>query len=686
MNAVANATRNTTLNQEAPIATERDLVGRNFTRVLRRSKRKQTYSIDRQRDVCHSIEEMYKLNVVEELVMDDHSATAGEQWAQLYQLIEKKKRGAKSDGILCADYSRLARTMDEAERYYLECADVGLVILTQKEGLLSGKDAWVKRNAAAAANERFGENLGVATNSGVMSLLKAGIVPHSQLIPYAIDRLTTDMAGKPLYRLRRIGNKTVLKLSPAPPHEVLDTFEGETRNDFPRRQRNERGTLVIGNPAEIEVVRRIFNWYFVGDEKGKALSSPAIAKRLRADGTPGRRNISWNHKGVSKVLSNPIYTGIGISCKIGRAVHSLRHKDNPRLFGAPRRPEKSKSGSRRKTVKSINRPVEDWYVVKYPQLMSILPPRIRRLARNRNRALQGRSGLPVGQRAKANRWDESPYFLTGLLRVEHGNRRMWGLTSRYGEERKSYRSYTIPTDDRPEIVRQPAYKKTVNADLVEQCFIDILGRLTTADATLRQRVHDYAKQKLCDKSQANTDLTDLVKQKQEAEEHLDMILDCGPKARERAAEKARQLQSKIDGLDEIIRDLRARMWSFTEDDVPGVVDKVMSEFRSLGKHLMDADCHALRAIARQVLSSVMFNGLTREVTFNIVVPRRVLVAGASLLDQHWVSDLTPETKASDPVLTTSIPVAAYKFALPSDWSRGRVMTAVEPQKPLTQAA
>lgn len=647
---------------------EQDLCGMTFVPLYRRSKSKQTYSIERQRDVCRPMVEMYKLKLAAELVLDDHSATCGEQWAALYEVVERKRRGEKIDGIFCSDYSRIGRTMDEVERYYLDCADAGLLLLTQKEGLLSGKDAWIRRNAAAAANERFGENLAVNTTTGIMGLMKAGILPHTLLVPFGLDRLVTTLGHprKPLYRLRLNSDGVLRKLSADFPHDVLETYEGETRNDFPRRQKTEAITFAPGDDILLEVVRRAFQYYFIGDEFGMRLSFLQIARRFDREGLPSPRGTQWASPMVKNIILNPVYTGIGICNRRATGVHATRDKTTPKLFGTPRRPERAPNGKKRKGVKTIVRSSTDWFVVRYKNLMSILPPRTRRLARSRNRTER----ITPEKLARRAVWTQkrflkgdSRYFLTGLIYTEQGGLRMHGMTAtnRLGEKTYVYRKYFITHERRPEVMNDRRYKKSLDAIDLEGRFLELLADLAKRDLGFRDRVRQAAQAKLARETKNESSLDALVQAKQEFEDHLGLILRLGPKGRKLAANEADSLAAKIDEIEQQIADARSRRWTFMTGDVESVVDGVVKQFKKLPAVLDGADHHLLRKLAIHIVERIIFDGLTNEVTFHLCVPARLLTPDATWADVLQGDDFSLKREIGSSQIASPLRFGSYKF-------------------------
>lgn len=69
------------------------------------------------------------------------------------------------------------------------------------------------------------------------------------------------------------------------------------------RLRDERGSQLVIEPAEAELVRRIFREFIAGT------ATAEIARRLNREGVRAQRGGEWYQGTVSKVLANPLYVG-----------------------------------------------------------------------------------------------------------------------------------------------------------------------------------------------------------------------------------------------------------------------------------------------------------------------------------------------------------------------------------------
>ena len=85
---------------------------------------------------------------------------------------------------------------------------------------------------------------------------------------------------------------------------------------------SEDGKMLVVHEPEAQIVRMMFDWYVYGDETGKKLSTPKIARRLSDLQIPTWHDIhqtgskkerewgQWSHGSVYKMLRNETYKGI----------------------------------------------------------------------------------------------------------------------------------------------------------------------------------------------------------------------------------------------------------------------------------------------------------------------------------------------------------------------------------------
>jgi hypothetical protein len=140
-------------------------------------------------------------------------------------------------------------------------------------------------------------NISSDTIRELVPLTKAGF-DAGRPTPYGFDRLVVDSKGKHLYTVRNLGVGVRHKMFPDGRVEV---YENEER---PAKDKSARSTLVLGDPARVAVVRRIFE-ASACEEKGMR----TIAQELNAEGIPSPRGGLWSISVIRSISVNEVYYG-----------------------------------------------------------------------------------------------------------------------------------------------------------------------------------------------------------------------------------------------------------------------------------------------------------------------------------------------------------------------------------------
>lgn len=267
--------------------------------------------------------------------------------------------------------------------------------------------------------------------------------------------------------------------------------------------------------------------------------------------------------------------------------------------------------------------------------------------------------------ARRSALGDSPYFLTGLVFTDPSELKLHGNTCKlvYNGRTFEYRQYAIVRERRCDIIKGADYKKSVDADALEGAFVHLIGRLASSGCDLRQHVTNMIKAKLVDNKNSPNAVQELVTRKQDAEDHVKMILKLGPKAKQLAHEDVEALLSNIELLEQEIRDTRFSRWSLTEADVPVITNQVCSQFSELQKYITGADYGLLRRIALNLVNRIVFNGLNRQITIQLRLPQKMIAGGYSLDQIFRGDDFSLETKTLSPKNPSHFGIGTYKFQI-----------------------
>jgi DNA invertase Pin-like site-specific DNA recombinase len=121
--------------------------------------------------------------------------------------------------------------------------------------------------------------------------------------PYGYDVLAVGPDGTGKWRVRYDGHNKRLRVWP---DGRVERYDGP--DNFPPKDRDDRLFLVPSDPARVETVRRIFEWFTT-----EAVSVRGLATRLNDLHIPPVMGQAWYHFRVRKLLQNPVYkTGLPV--------------------------------------------------------------------------------------------------------------------------------------------------------------------------------------------------------------------------------------------------------------------------------------------------------------------------------------------------------------------------------------
>ncbi|CAN5407656.1 hypothetical protein BH09PLA1_BH09PLA1_01470 [soil metagenome] len=604
--------------------------------VYRCSTGDQLNSIERQREACRKYAKEHGLIIVKEIVLEAKSATQGQQLVYLNAIIKDQIDGViHIGGILFSDFSRIARIADDAERFFLDARDAGLKIVTQKDGLIAGKHAWIKKGIAGEASEAFGENHSIQTNGGYTLSMVKGLIPHTGVAPYGVDRRFVSSTGEPLCILRRQPGGITLKLAPHPPHEVIETFVGKSRRRCVLRQGNDRIELVPGDPSAADAVRFIYRSFF--DER-EPKGCHWIARSLNDRGTFAPGGKPWHTTSIRAIIMNSAFSGVGVANRLDGSVHSTRGIGSPVQHSEPRRPgyitpkNEDEPRRKRKRVPYLIKPVQDWLLVKLPALFDYLgDAHLRRRAKAYRRHVRLKTQKNPARQARRGR-SNPQYFLAGLITAQPASVPMIGVpTLREKDGRAStYRYYYASrATNRPKTGDPIAAR--LRADHVEEAFLAALEEVLACPDAVCADVKKFIAEKYEAAIAARADLAPLLAERDEKEEHLKMILRLGPRAKKLAAEDVHRLEARLDDLDLLVREAQRGVPAKPEDTsaIAASIKKQLGELREI---VRQRPLKSLRKIAQVFAGPITFNGESRRLDIELRLPKWAMKKHTAILD------------------------------------------------------
>jgi DNA invertase Pin-like site-specific DNA recombinase len=210
---------------------------------------------------------------------DSASGKRVEKRDAFQRLIDDVKRGPDFEAVLVRDVSRWSRAenTDEAGYYEFICRSHGVQVLYADEafGPEQSPYALLLKSVKRAMAAEFSLEKARVVRSSHARLVRQGFWPSGS-VPYAMKRILVDSTGNTLGTLEH-GD-----------HKALS---------------NQRVKMAPGDPAQVALVRRIFEEYAAGE------SVVTIATNLVAEGIPSSKGSVWTPGTVSFVLQNEAYAG-----------------------------------------------------------------------------------------------------------------------------------------------------------------------------------------------------------------------------------------------------------------------------------------------------------------------------------------------------------------------------------------
>jgi len=413
-------------------------------------------------------------------------------FVEMLKLVESGK--ADFVEILVYDESRFSRAVDPRESTYwkLHFKRYGVTVVIVHSKSTGGNDigSFVLEVVESAEASEYSQKLSRATLRGQKDNARRGF-SNGGPPPYGLKRIAVDKVS---------GQKT------------RDLQTGEHVN-----QETEKSRWDIGNPMEVEVVKRIFA------ERSKGLGFVSIADHLNkgnvAPPRTGRRrnqNGKWSGGSVKAIIENRSYVGDRVF-----NVHPQSH------LAGPEKPL------------WINKK-EDWIVVEDAH-QAIVSREVFELA-NRNRQPYQRK----------NRYtNDSPYLLTGLIRCSHCGCRFYGQNQkqknvRYYEDsgyvsrgRSTCSSFKINKEKIERFVVQSIRAKILNSDLPVRLEKMLDENIKNRSVERLQQVEQYEKA-LSDAKIKIERLLTLVENGAAIEELIDRIKE--------AEKEKKKIEQKLDEM------------------------------------------------------------------------------------------------------------------------------------------
>lgn len=326
------------------------------------------------------------------------------------EILRMRDEGKQFDTVLVYDLSRFTRSgPDRQAAEFVRLRDQGVQVVDVSN--------WAPRNRYSSLLE-FMEGLknndqarqtSLDTARGQQQRLGKDR-PHCTRTPWGIDRLISDGSGTPLYKLRRHGDGTVVKvdLESREEYEPIKAERGQRAHEVPDAYQID---LVPGREDRVDLIEGIFRRSVVDGWGPNRIAKELNDLEFEAPDPKG-----WSVGTVKYILDeSTTYLGFGIANRRTKGRYSKRSDQGPIAFDDDNSP-------RRLTAEGNPviqfRPEEDWKRIEYPALRDFLPTDLRERVLDRQIArLRGKSSTE--QQPKSKHAD-SGFILTGILKTASG--------------------------------------------------------------------------------------------------------------------------------------------------------------------------------------------------------------------------------------------------------------------------
>ncbi|HEX8524207.1 MAG TPA: recombinase family protein [Tepidisphaeraceae bacterium] len=570
-------------------------------------------SIEDQLAVLHAFRESNGLVYVDELRLEGLSVSMPRQFID--QLIERKRTRNDFDCIVLQDTSRLTRSGSKhGGKLEWELEAAGIEIIFALENVPEGDFGDVYKSMQYYAARQTAKAISMACTRGGQSALEQKRSAYTRRPPYGIDRLYSAADGTPRYVLRNLPDGAQLKLDPKT-GAVIDRFPRNNRNyNHNRKQRDERITVIMGDPECVEIVRRIYRRYYI-DGKGQNI----IARELNDLGIPGLTGGRWQMGAVMRIIQRPIYTGRSVANFRSTGIYHIRSASAPK----PVEHAASQLVGRVKPAQKI-RPREDWVQEEEPQLRDFLDPDLRSLAvAKQNEWLDAQAG---GYEPKSNkdRHRDYVYLLKKILTSKQGGHLMSGqLRGRKPNYRRHYaisKAFHYPRkEDR-------VLRKAVLAAPLEKLILNALRLTLLAAPNLKARLKREAEQELkagkggvVEAGKLKTQLDDVMTQIGFVIRNVKLV------GEDASAERLAELARQRDELQQQIREAEIS-GQMPVENVDSVVERVVEELRKTGEHMRVCCRASLRRLLELFVAKAEVDLETGHLDLELRLPKSALAA------------------------------------------------------------
>jgi site-specific DNA recombinase len=517
---------------------------------VRCSTDSQDDSIRQQKVEISSWAEKNNIKIIRWYEDEGFSGTTFESRPAFTKLLNDVENGADFRIVLVYDESRWGRArnprMNGYWKTHFERFGVKVRIINSQSNNGNDVGSYVVEAVESAESSEFIKKLSRATLRGEKANALNGY-SNGGSAPYGYKRVA----------LNKVTGKKVRELTPGL-----------------RAYNDEKVIYELGDPAEVSIVKKIFNL------KSQGLGYKRIASILNEEGVPCPKRGRWKNKDqkwsigtIYTIVTNPTYTG-------------------SRIFN--RHPQSHLSGTDKESW--LNQPNE-WVIKKNAHPAIISEELFNRVNKSRK-----------DYQRQNRRYYESPYLLSGLLKCQHCGYNFQGQT-------RKLTSKETGKDYEKKYYEDSGYMNKGNAvcnsyllrkEAIEEFIIKKIKELITPKSFI-DRVVKSVENKLQDKNNIELQLKEISSQmekKGKAAANLLELLRNGITLKE-VQDDLLRINKENDHLQKMYNDLKEK--TIDKNDMTGIIKTTKYLINNFETTFTKSPVHIQKNLIRQFVSEIIVN-------------------------------------------------------------------------------
>ncbi len=549
---------------------------------------------------------------IDDVILGNVSGSKPGNRDDLPELIARKIQKNDFDVLLVQTEDRLTRSGGEHGSWMqYKLKRNGIQVVFTSSDVPEGSFAHTIRSMKYEAAQETVKATSLRSTQGYQRALENRNVATSTHSPYGCHRLYCSANDTALFILRDNGDGTQHKLNPET-RAVLDTY-GEVGNGAKghyRKQKSEKVYLVMGQDAEIAVVRTIFRKKYLEGIGGRRLAS-----EFNGQGVPAPAGGRWTQRQVDVIAENEVYTGAGVANRVASGRFYQRAAGNPQKVQLD-----AKVLATKKTLPPRLRPPEEWVYQEQPHLAGFLDEPLRSVAAERIRELWTGRCRPGREKRPYNPHPDSDYLLTGLLTAVEDGRKLKGYTG--GPKGRQIRYYVHPLAQKDALLAGFP-NKLFRAEVLETAVVTAVTEMLLS-MDLKAEVEAAIRTVMEQQSPPKADQIAKLKERRAAvTQKINALLEMLTVAAEEAKAKIFILKKGQREIDEQLR-FAAETVKTVPQDPAALVASIMDRLKALGTSISGLPTYQLRQVLASMIASATISMVAGEVQIVVRIPPAAL--------------------------------------------------------------